>query len=123
MNYDTGGQNAGYLTLGESIAVASAEISFNFYTWYDTEPGAEYDQKTVEVSTNGGTTWSPIAGIIDPFDINGQTGKPWGEPFFARFAPSVVLPVTDVFSAELGVTWGATGDSSMGVLLGFWSSF
>ena len=52
-----------------------------------------------------------------------QTGKPWGEPFFARFAPSLVLPVTDVFSAELGVTWGATGDSSMGVLLGFWSSF
>ena len=52
-----------------------------------------------------------------------QTGAPHGDAPFARLAPSVVVPVTERLSAEVGATWGVTGDASMGVLVGLWAEF
>ena len=52
-----------------------------------------------------------------------QTGAPDGEAAFARLAPSLVIPIRKNIKLETGVTIGLTGDTSMGVKLGLWSSF
>ncbi len=52
-----------------------------------------------------------------------QTGIQHGDPAFARIAPSVVFPVHKRIKLETGATYGLTGDSSMGLKLGFWTEF
>lgn len=52
-----------------------------------------------------------------------QTGQPDGRGPFARLAPSIVLPIRGRFKLETGVTWGLTGDTSMGLKLGLWTDF
>ena len=79
-NYETGSQNSGSLQLGEDISVISEDIVFKFDTWWDTEPGADYDRKMVQVSEDSGATWDTVAAIIGPFDINPQTEAPWSVP-------------------------------------------
>ncbi|MBV7396074.1 hypothetical protein [Mameliella sediminis] len=52
-----------------------------------------------------------------------QTGQPDGRDPFVRLAPSLVLPLKGPLKVETGVTWGITGDSSMGLKLGLWTDF
>lgn len=52
-----------------------------------------------------------------------QTGKPDGRDPFVRLAPSLVLPLRGAVKMETGVTWGLTGDSSMGLKFGLWTDF
>lgn len=52
-----------------------------------------------------------------------QLGMTGTDPAFARFAPSYVFPVNDHVKLELGAMVGLRNDESMGVKLGFWSSF
>lgn len=79
MNYDSGNNNGG-LMLSDSITVISADIKFKFDTWWDTEPGADYDRKIVQVSEDNGANWTSIAAIIGPYDIDPATQKPWSVP-------------------------------------------
>jgi len=79
MNYDTG-NNSGALLFNDSINVISDDIQFKFDTWWDTEPGADYDRKLVQVSEDNGGSWTNLAGIIGPYDIDPNTGKPWSVP-------------------------------------------
>jgi hypothetical protein len=79
MNYDSGSNN-GALMLSGSINVISDDIQFKFDTWWDTEPGADYDRKVVQVSENDGASWSNLAAIIGPYDIDPNTNKPWSIP-------------------------------------------
>ena len=52
-----------------------------------------------------------------------QTGKTAEGPFSAKFAPSVVFPLTDSLSAEVGGSYGFHEDETMGLLLGLWAEF
>lgn len=52
-----------------------------------------------------------------------QSGKPGKAPAYARFAPSVVLPLNRRLKAEIGGAWGLSGDMSMGAMLGLWAEF
>ncbi|WP_234984155.1 hypothetical protein [Roseivivax jejudonensis] len=52
-----------------------------------------------------------------------QTGKQTGDPAFARLAPSLVMPLRGPLSAEVGGTYGVTGDDSVGLKLGLWAEF
>ncbi|MDP6415168.1 MAG: hypothetical protein QGG54_09120, partial [Gammaproteobacteria bacterium] len=79
MNYDNGAQNSGTLQLKEAISIVSADVSFTFDTWWDTEPGLDYDRKIVEVSENG-SSWTTVAAILGPWDIDQGTGNPWYTP-------------------------------------------
>jgi hypothetical protein len=79
MNYDTG-QNSGALELNAPISVISSDIEFKFSTWWDTEPGADYDRKIVQISEDNGSSWANIAAIVGPYDIDPGTQKPWFVP-------------------------------------------
>ncbi|WP_353471320.1 hypothetical protein PVT71_08265 [Salipiger sp. H15] len=52
-----------------------------------------------------------------------QSGVQAGDAPFARFAPSVVLPLRRSLQTELGLSWGMAGDTSAGLLLGLWTEF
>lgn len=52
-----------------------------------------------------------------------QTGQPDGRDPFVRVAPSLVLPLRGPAKLETGVTWGLTGDASMGLKIGVWTDF
>ncbi|WP_226624566.1 hypothetical protein [Alloyangia pacifica] len=52
-----------------------------------------------------------------------QSGVQQGDVPFARFAPSVVVPLRRRLQAEIGGSWGLTGDKSAGLLLGLWTEF
>lgn len=52
-----------------------------------------------------------------------QTGLEQDDPPFVRLAPSVVTPLGERTKAEFGLTWGLTGDSSMGLMFGLWRDF
>lgn len=52
-----------------------------------------------------------------------QSGLTRDDPPFARLAPSVVVPLHRRLQAEVGASWGLTGDDSAGLLLGLWSEF
>lgn len=52
-----------------------------------------------------------------------QLGAPSDDPVFARFAPSIVFPLRGDFKAEVGATWGLTGDEDVGIKFGLWSKF
>ncbi|MBE9636605.1 hypothetical protein [Salipiger mangrovisoli] len=52
-----------------------------------------------------------------------QTGVQQGDPPFARFAPSLVVPLHPRIQAEVGASWGLSGDASAGLLLGLWTEF
>jgi hypothetical protein len=52
-----------------------------------------------------------------------QTGLPDGQDAFVRVAPSLVVPLRGPVSLETGVTWGLTGDPSMGLKFGVWTEF
>ena len=52
-----------------------------------------------------------------------QLGDPEDDPAFARFAPSLVIPLRSNLKTEIGATWGLAGDSSMGLRFGLWAEF
>jgi hypothetical protein len=52
-----------------------------------------------------------------------QTGDTATDPPFARLAPSIVTPLYTGVKLESGLSWGLSGDTSMGVTLGLWAEF
>ncbi len=52
-----------------------------------------------------------------------QAGQQEGDDAFLRVVPSVVQPLWRDVSLEIGVSYGAMGDDSMGLKLGLWTSF
>jgi uncharacterized repeat protein (TIGR01451 family) len=53
--YDTGGPNAGELTLIAPITLPVGESKLTFWSWQSTEPFEEYDRPVVRISTDGAT--------------------------------------------------------------------
>lgn len=65
-NYDTGVRNAATLVSPDIILCpTSSSVSLSFWTWIKTDPlsGPLYDQRHVEISTNGGVNWSTLEQI------------------------------------------------------------
>lgn len=53
--YDTGGPNAGELTLIAPITLPAGESKLTFWSWQATEPFEEYDRPVVRIATDGAT--------------------------------------------------------------------
>ncbi|MCE7988319.1 MAG: DUF11 domain-containing protein [Caldilinea sp. CFX5] len=51
--YDTGGPNAGELTLIAPITLPAGESKLTFWSWQATEPFEEYDRPVVRIATDG----------------------------------------------------------------------
>ena len=83
-----------------------------------------------EVSTaDGGTdlkldvTWGRKLARDRKLILQMQLGAPQDDPAFARFAPSLVVPLRGKLKSEIGATWGVAGDTSMGLRFGLWAEF
>jgi hypothetical protein len=62
-NYDTGNQiNTAAISPSIDLSLAPAPITLEFFENYDTEPG--WDVCMVDVSTNGGMSWTPLRGDL-----------------------------------------------------------
>jgi hypothetical protein len=60
-NYATGRSNTGILTSPKIVGLtASTTLSFSYWRQVESYTPGSYDQTTVQVSYNGGSTWSTI---------------------------------------------------------------
>ena len=105
----------GEAVLAEGLSVSAGD-TLDFWTWYDIED--DWDYAYVEISTNGGATYTPIAGNItttyNPHGqnhgngITGSTNNAWVHAFFPLddYAGSVVRVkfsyVTDTYTLGQG---------------------
>jgi immune inhibitor InhA-like protein/fibronectin type III domain protein len=65
LNYDNGAANSGTAT-SPSFTVGATNPSLTFQSWYQTEDqGTTWDQKIVQISTDGGASWTQLAQISD----------------------------------------------------------
>ena len=83
-NYETGSTNAGDLVMvgpnTDGSFSVGADTNMTFWTWWNTEPGTEFDRKQVQVSADNGSTWQTIAMILPPFEMDFSTGQPFFVP-------------------------------------------
>ncbi|MDF1593777.1 MAG: choice-of-anchor J domain-containing protein [Desulfobacterales bacterium] len=73
-NYDTGVTNSATLVSPDiKLYPTSSSVKLSYWTWIKTEPGGGvlYDQKHVEISTNGGVNWSGLEQVLieDTFGV------------------------------------------------------
>ena len=82
-NYDTGVANSGSLTMVTPVLLSS-DVSLNFSSYEQTECGGDcvYDNRYVDISTDGGATWSNLGeGNTEGewyqrrFDLSAYTGQ------------------------------------------------
>mgnify|MGYP005848726795 CR=1 FL=1 len=59
-NYDTGSANSGTLTSPPIDLTTNADVLLTFYEWSQTESSPAFDRTRVQLSTDGGTTWSTV---------------------------------------------------------------
>lgn len=65
-NYNTGGTVTGALSMNSDVALAGGSTPvLNFSYFLGTEQFSGYDEAFVEISTNGGTTWSLLMQVTD----------------------------------------------------------
>ena len=61
-NYDTGAHNSGAIISPSFVVPAGAGVAFKYFL--DTEGGTSFDQARLQVSNNGGTTWTALLGPL-----------------------------------------------------------
>src|SRR5262249_18343370 len=61
-NYDTGSRHAGAIVSPSFVTPFEASLSFKYFL--DTEGGTAFDQARVQVSNNGGLTWTNLLGPL-----------------------------------------------------------
>lgn len=68
--YDTGSRNGGSLVSPDIDLSQATSATLTFWTWIYTEPGGgtDHDQKSVQVSTDGGLNWANLSGSPIPDD-------------------------------------------------------
>lgn len=91
--------------------------------WIGLDSVAEIALDTGKTDFKLDATWGRNLGKDRIFMVQLQTGVTANDPPFARLAPSVVTPLGKRFKVETGVTYGLTGDGSMGLKLGLWTDF
>lgn len=105
------------------IAIGKGFSSANRAGWMTAEGVAEIATATGRTDFKLDLTYGLNLARDRKLILQLQTGAPARRDVFARFAPSIVLPAGKGRHAELGVTYGLTGDSDVGVMLGLWQSF
>lgn len=72
-NYDTGSTNSGSLISQDINLCSFSNATLTFWSWYETQPAPfanTHDRKYVDVSTNGGHTWTQVYQItLPPHDM------------------------------------------------------
>lgn len=91
--------------------------------WLSIDSVAEAHVEPATIDYKIDMTWGRNLSKDRKLILQLQTGQPAGREPFARFAPSIVVPVHDRFKVETGATFGLTGDESVGLKLGFWTEF
>ncbi|MCR8547853.1 hypothetical protein M4578_08440 [Salipiger sp. P9] len=91
--------------------------------WLSAEAQAEVSPSDGRTDYKLDFTWGRSLRNDRKLVVQMQTGKPRGDPAFARFAPSVVLPLRGTFKAEIGGSWELTGERAVGLTFGLWSEF
>jgi hypothetical protein len=66
--YDTGVRNYGYLTT-DQVAVCAGTPVLRFWEWCMDEPGSTYEERWVQVSVDGGTTWDNVYQSVDDLGV------------------------------------------------------
>ncbi len=91
--------------------------------WVSIESVAETTVSTSQIDYKADFTFGidvhPKAKLI----LQMQTGAPYGDPYFARFAPSLVVKVSRKSHVEIGMTAGLVGDNQLGLKIGLWREF
>lgn len=91
--------------------------------WVAVESVAEIAVETAQVDLKADFTFGidirPKAKLI----LQLQTGAPHSDPYFARFAPSVVVRLAPKTLIEFGLTAGLVGDDQLGLKIGIWREF
>jgi len=73
--YDTGGANAGELTMLAPISLPAGESKLTFWSWQSTEPFEEYDRPVVRIATDGATFsdlwyWADNTAMWQPISVD-----------------------------------------------------
>lgn len=99
------------------------------FSWGDVSGWLAVDS-LAEIGTSNGQLDAKIDmtfGVTMPNDwkylLQLQTGAPYGDPVFARLAPSVVIPIGPDRYVDIGGHLGLTGDNTYGLKLGVWQKF
>lgn len=61
-NFDTGVRNAGAIVSPSFLVAAGANVSFKYFL--DTEGGTTFDQARLQISNNGGASWTNLLGPL-----------------------------------------------------------
>ena len=91
--------------------------------WFSADGVAEISLKDGATDLKLDVTWGRNLARDRKLILQMQFGAPKNDPSFARFAPSVVVPLRKGLKSEIGATWGISGDSSMGLKFGLWAEF
>ncbi|MEA2076235.1 MAG: CARDB domain-containing protein, partial [Euryarchaeota archaeon] len=84
-NYDTGGANSGCLVSKTIDLTDATDATLTYWTYWSTESWANYDQKRVEVSVNGGA-WTQLEQLPAGTGEGTRTiALPVGNPIKIRF--------------------------------------
>lgn len=91
--------------------------------WFSIEGFMEMRPETGTSDFKTDVTWGRNLTKGRKLILQLQTGAQYGDPAFARIAPSVVFPITKQYLVEAGAKWGLHSDTSMGLKLGLWAEF
>ncbi|WP_323766574.1 hypothetical protein [Antarctobacter sp.] len=91
--------------------------------WISIDSVAETYVDTGKTDLKLDMTWGRNLSKDRKLILQVQTGQPDGRDPFVRIAPSLVLPLRGPVKLETGLTWGLTGDTSMGLKFGVWTDF
>ncbi|MCK5922237.1 MAG: choice-of-anchor J domain-containing protein, partial [Methylococcales bacterium] len=63
-NYDSG-TNSGSLTMAAPVMITGTSPKLNYSSYSVTEGGSTYDKRMVDISTDGGTSWTQVGSFSD----------------------------------------------------------
>jgi hypothetical protein len=127
-NRDTGPKVAAQLGLGriDSDTVVRPGLSVGWGLergWVSVDALAEMHTGTGRNDLKLDVTWGRNLKDDRKLILQMQSGLRQGDPAFARLVPSYVVPLGQRLKAEVGGTYGLTGDRSMGLKFGLWTEF
>lgn len=109
---------------GETVLRPGVSLGLGLSSgWLSADGLAEYQVASGKTDLKLDLTWGWNMAKDRKLILQMQSGAPHGGPAFARFAPSVVLPLNKRVQIELGGAWGLSGDTSLGLLIGVWTQF
>ncbi len=91
--------------------------------WLSIDTLAEIDVTSGDTDLKADITWGRNLARDRKLMLQLHLGAPSDEDVFARFEPSLVVPLRKRVKLEAGASWGLTGDDNVGVKFGLWTDF